>query len=89
MLGLILCSPFFTNILGYSVDTLHYLFLLMQTARYSDIGRYSYPVDIWSFGITLIELAETKPPLFTMHAMSALYHIPQRDPPWYLRNLSM
>jgi thousand and one amino acid protein kinase len=26
-------------------------------------------------------MAETKPPLFSMHAMSALYHIPQRDPP--------
>lgn len=44
-------------------------------------GRYAYPVDVWSLGITLIELAETKPPLFNMHAMSALYHIPQRDPP--------
>lgn len=46
-----------------------------------ETGRYSYPVDIWSLGITLIEMAETKPPLFSMHAMSALYHIPQRDPP--------
>lgn len=30
---------------------------------------------------TCAEMAEIKPPLFHMHAMSALFHIPQRDPP--------
>lgn len=30
---------------------------------------------------TCTEMAEIKPPLFHMHAMSALFHIPQRDPP--------
>ena len=44
-------------------------------------GTYSVAVDVWSLGITCIELAETAPPLFHMHAMSALYHIPQRDAP--------
>ncbi len=29
----------------------------------------------------LTEMAEAKPPLFHMHAMSALFHIPQREPP--------
>ncbi|EDQ90751.1 uncharacterized protein MONBRDRAFT_18575, partial [Monosiga brevicollis MX1] len=46
-----------------------------------DTGTYSYPVDIWSFGIFVIEMAEMNPPLFEMQSMSALYHIPQRDPP--------
>lgn len=29
----------------------------------------------------LLFIAEGKPPLFNMHAMAALYHIPQNDPP--------
>jgi len=46
-----------------------------------DEGQYDGKVDIWSLGITCIELAERKPPLFDMNAMSALYHIAQNDPP--------
>ncbi|XP_077966917.1 uncharacterized protein LOC120341823 isoform X1 [Styela clava] len=46
-----------------------------------DEGQYSGKADIWSMGITCIELAERKPPLFNMNAMSALYHIAQNDPP--------
>lgn len=56
-----------------------------------DEGQYDSKVDIWSLGITCIELAERKPPLFHMNAMSALYHIAQRDSPslkdkehWYV-----
>jgi len=44
-------------------------------------GHYTYTADVWSFGITLIEMATTKPPLFEMNAMSALYNIPDNDPP--------
>lgn len=46
-----------------------------------DEGQYDGKADIWSMGITSIELAERKPPLFNMNAMSALYHIAQNDPP--------
>uniref|UniRef100_A0A669DBH6 Serine/threonine-protein kinase TAO2 n=1 Tax=Oreochromis niloticus TaxID=8128 RepID=A0A669DBH6_ORENI len=46
-----------------------------------DEGQYDGKVDIWSMGITCIELAERKPPLFNMNAMSALYHIAQNDSP--------
>lgn len=46
-----------------------------------DEGQYEGTADIWSLGITCIELAERKPPLFNMNAMSALYHIAQNDPP--------
>eukprot|EP00918_Siedleckia_nematoides_P017313 GHVU01037203.1.p1 GENE.GHVU01037203.1~~GHVU01037203.1.p1 ORF type:complete len:968 (+),score=169.62 GHVU01037203.1:22-2925(+) len=46
-----------------------------------DEGQYDGKVDIWSLGITLIELAERKPPLFNMNAMSALYHIAQNESP--------
>ncbi|VDN01424.1 unnamed protein product [Thelazia callipaeda] len=46
-----------------------------------DEGHYDQSADIWSLGITCIELAERRPPLFNMNAMSALYHIAQNDPP--------
>jgi len=46
-----------------------------------DEGQYDGKVDVWSLGITCIELAERKPPYFNMNAMSALYHIAQNDGP--------
>lgn len=65
-----------------------------------DEGHYDHRVDVWSLGITCIELgkslcifltisqmssfhvlAERKPPLFNMNAMSALYHIAQNEAP--------
>lgn len=46
-----------------------------------DEGQYDGKVDVWSLGITCIELGERKPPYFNMNAMSALYHIAQNDSP--------
>ncbi|XP_060641403.1 serine/threonine-protein kinase TAO3 isoform X1 [Anolis sagrei] len=51
-----------------------------------DEGQYDGKVDVWSLGITCIELAERKPPLFNMNAMSALYHIAQNDSPMLQSN---
>ena len=44
-------------------------------------GKYDERVDIWSLGITSIELTEKRPPLFNVNQMSALYQIPQIEPP--------
>ncbi|CAF0893329.1 unnamed protein product [Adineta steineri] len=49
-------------------------------------GQYDGKVDIWSLGITCIELAERKPPLFNMNPMSALYHIAQNEAPTLMMN---
>ncbi|XP_069789232.1 serine/threonine-protein kinase TAO3 isoform X3 [Narcine bancroftii] len=51
-----------------------------------DEGQYDGKVDVWSLGITSIELAERKPPLFNMNAMSALYHIAQNESPMLQSN---
>eukprot|EP01117_Protostelium_nocturnum_P007762 TRINITY_DN2779_c1_g1_i1.p1 TRINITY_DN2779_c1_g1~~TRINITY_DN2779_c1_g1_i1.p1 ORF type:complete len:908 (+),score=435.89 TRINITY_DN2779_c1_g1_i1:130-2853(+) len=42
---------------------------------------YDTKSDIWSLGITLIELAEMNPPLHEIHPMKALMMIPMREPP--------
>ncbi|CAI2349558.1 unnamed protein product [Caenorhabditis sp. 36 PRJEB53466] len=56
-------------------------FMAPEVILAMDEGHYTDRADIWSLGITCIELAERRPPLFTMNAMSALYHIAQNDPP--------
>jgi serine/threonine protein kinase len=37
--------------------------------------------DVWSLGISLIEMAEGKPPLSTIHPMRAIFIIPNQPPP--------
>eukprot|EP00727_Mastigamoeba_balamuthi_P006696 m51a1_g2647 putative ste ste20 mst protein kinase (699) ;mRNA; f:612672-615775 len=44
---------------------------------------YSSKVDIWSLGITCVELAETLPPLAEIHPMRAIFLIPSRPPPTF------
>uniref|UniRef100_A0A9J8CCI7 non-specific serine/threonine protein kinase n=1 Tax=Cyprinus carpio carpio TaxID=630221 RepID=A0A9J8CCI7_CYPCA len=54
---------------------------------------YDYKADIWSLGVTLIELAQIEPPNHEMNPMRVLLKIAKSDPPtlqqpskWYTTN---
>ena len=50
-----------------------------EVAAVEKKGGYNSQCDIWAVGITAIELAETQPPLFDLHPMTALYMMTKKS----------
>jgi len=44
-------------------------------------GTYDMTADVWSLGITAIEMAEGQPPHHELHPMRAMREIPGKEPP--------
>lgn len=71
-------SAFSNLVLHYSLCRMAPEVVMCETSK---DRPYDYKADIWSLGITLIEMAQIEPPHHELNPMRVLLKIAKSDPP--------
>uniref|UniRef100_A0A4W4DZ86 non-specific serine/threonine protein kinase n=1 Tax=Electrophorus electricus TaxID=8005 RepID=A0A4W4DZ86_ELEEL len=80
-----LCSYGFSQIMQINTHTYFRMAPEVVMCETSKDRPYDYKADIWSLGITLIELAQIEPPNHEMNPMRVLLKIAKSEPPTLLQ----
>lgn len=88
MISITIQTNSYACIINYGTGTPYWMAPEVIACEQQLDQSYDSRCDVWSIGITAIELAEGDPPLSDIHPMRALFQIPRNPPRMLLLLLS-